>query len=147
MLSLSRVSMQSNSHNRLIPQVWRVAILGMIAALPATVIINWLPNSEANIGGGVMIIGSILAGGFAATRSVDPSAAGLRTGFLGGMIALSVFILTEGMTLTRSFSTIAFSLVAVVTLLCISPVFGYISGRIGGWVASTVADSRVKQAS
>lgn len=139
--------MQSNSHNRLIPPVWRVAMLGMIAALPATVIINWLPNSEANIGGGVVIIGSILAGGFAATRSVEPSAGGLRTGFLGGMIALSVFILTEGMTLTRSFSTIAFSLVAVVTFLCISSVFGYISGRIGGWVASTVADSKGRQAS
>ncbi|WP_048075746.1 DUF5518 domain-containing protein [Haloquadratum walsbyi] len=139
--------MASKSPHRSIPQVWRVAILGMIAALPATVIINWLPNSEASIGGGVMIIGSILAGGFAATRSVEPSAAGLRTGFLGGMIALSVFIITEGMTLRWSLNLTVFFLIAVVMLLCTSPFFGMIFARIGGWVANTVADSRAKQAS
>ncbi|ERG93935.1 DUF5518 domain-containing protein [Haloquadratum walsbyi] len=139
--------MQSNSYNRSIPQVWRVAILGVIAALPATVIVNWFPYSEAGIGGGVMIIGSILAGGFAATRSVEPSAAGLRTGFLSGMIALSVFIITEGMTLMRSVSAIVFFLINVVMLLCASPFFGMIFGRVGGWIINAVAESRIKQAS
>lgn len=134
--------MQSNSYNRSIPQVWRVAILGVIAALPATVIINWLPNSEANIGGGAMIIGSILAGGFAATRSVEPSAAGLRTGFLGGMIAVSEFLITEGTTLTWSLNLTVFFFIAVVMPLCTSPFFGMIFGRIGGWIANAVTESR-----
>ncbi len=75
--------MASNSPHGSIPQVWRAAILGTIAALPTAVIINWLPNSEASIGGGVMLFGSIIAGAIAANRSVKPSAAGLRGGFLG----------------------------------------------------------------
>jgi hypothetical protein len=139
--------MLSNTRIRRIPQVWHVAILGTIAALPATVLINWLPNSEVTVGGGVMLVGAMIAGAVAANRSVDPSAAGLRAGFLGGVIAVSVFILTEGTTVTWSLNTIMFFLVAVVMLLCISPVFGLISGRIGGWVANTIANFRVNQAS
>jgi hypothetical protein len=46
-----------------------------------------------------------------------------------------------------SINTIVFFLVAVVMLLSVSPVFGLISGRIGGRVANTVGDSRIKQAS
>jgi hypothetical protein len=139
--------MLSNTRIRRIPQVWHVAILGTIAALPATVLINWLPNSEVTVGGGVMLVGAMIAGAVAANRSVDPSAAGLRAGFLGSVIAVSVFILTEGTTVTWSLNTIMFFLVAVVMLLCISPVFGLISGRIGGWVANTIANFRVNQAS
>jgi hypothetical protein len=139
--------MFSNTRIRRIPQVWHVAILGTIAALPATVLINWLPNSKATIGGGVILVGTMIAGAVAANRSVEPSAAGLRAGFLGGVIAVSVFLLTEATTVTWSLNTIVFFLIAVVMLLCVSPVFGLISGRIGGWVANTVADFRVNQAS
>ena len=135
-----------NTRIRRIPQVWRVAILGTVVALPGTAVINRLPNSEATIGGGVMLVGPIIAGAVAANRSVEPSAAGLRAGFLGGMIAVSVFILTEGTTVTWSLNTIVFFLIAGVMLLCISPVFGLISGRIGGWIAHTVADFGVDQA-
>jgi len=139
--------MLSNAQIRRIPQVWYVAILGTIAALPATVLINWLPNSESTVGAGVMIVGAMIAGAIAANRSTEPSAAGVRAGFLGGVIAVSVFLLTEATTVTWSLNTIPFFLVAVVGLLCVSPVFGLISGRIGGWVANTVADFRVNQAS
>ena len=139
--------MLSNARIRRIPQVWYVAILGTIAALPATVVINWLPNSESTVSAGVMIVGAMIAGAVAANRSIEPSAAGLRAGFLGGVIAVSVFLLTEATTVTWSLNTIPFFLVAVVMLLCVSPVFGLISGRIGGWVANTVADFRVDQTS
>jgi hypothetical protein len=137
--------MPSNLILRRIAPAWRVAILGMVAALPATAVINWLPNSEATVGGGVVIVGSILAGALAANRSVEPSAAGLRAGFLGGMAAVTVFMLTEGATVTWSLTTIVFFLIAVVMLVSMSPVFGLIFGRIGAWVAKTVADGRVKQ--
>ena len=137
--------MLSNTRVRRLPQVWHVAILGMIAALPATVVINWLPNSEMTVGGGVMIVGAMTAGAVTATRSVEPSAAGLRVGFLGGMIAVSVFFVTEATIVTWSLNTIVFFLIACVMFLCISPVFGLISGRIGGWVAHTVADFSVIQ--
>ena len=139
--------MLSNTRIRRIPRVWHVAMLGTIATLPATVLINWLPNSEATVGGGVILVGAMIAGAVAANRSVEPGAAGLRAGFLGGMIAVSVFILTDGTTVTWSLNTIVFFLIADVMLLCISPVFGLISGRIGGWVANTIADIRVDQAS
>ena len=139
--------MLSNARIHRIPQAWRVAILGTIAALPATAVINWLPNSEATVGGGVMIVGPIIAGAVAANRSVAPSAAGLRAGFLGGMIAVSAFVLTEGTTVTWSLNTSVFFVIAVGMLLCVSPVFGLIFGRIGGWVANTVAGFRIDQAS
>ncbi|SDJ32490.1 hypothetical protein SAMN05216226_102137 [Halovenus aranensis] len=139
--------MVSDTRTRRIPQVWRIAILGTIAALPATILISWLPNSELTVGGGVMVLGAILAGAVAVTRSVEPSAAGLRAGFLGGMIAVSVFIVTEGTTVAWSLNTIVFFLIAVVMFLSVSPVLGLISGRIGAWVANAVADFRVGQAS
>lgn len=129
-----------------VPQIWRIAILGTIAALPATVVINWLPNSELTIGGGVLLVGATIAGAVAGRRSVDPSAAGLRAGFLGGIVTISVFILTDGRTVAWSLNMIVFFLIAVVMFLCISPVFGLISGRIGGWVANYVADIRADQA-
>jgi hypothetical protein len=135
------------SRNPSIPQVWRVAILGTIAALPATVMLNWLPNSEATIGGGVMLVGSLIGGAVAANRSVNPGDAGLRGGFLGGVSAVVVFLLTEGTTITWSLNLIAFFLIAVVMLLCVSPVFGIICGRIGGWVANTVTGFGGAQAS
>jgi hypothetical protein len=139
--------MLSNTRIRRIPQAWRVAILGTVAALPATAVINWLPNSEATVGGGVLLVGSVLAGAVAANRSVEPSTAGLRAGFLGGLVAVFVFVLTEGTTVPWSLNTVVFFLIAVVMLLCLSPVLGLISGRIGGWVANTVAGFRVDQAS
>ncbi|ESS10284.1 MAG: hypothetical protein A07HR60_02298 [uncultured archaeon A07HR60] len=88
--------MFSSARIRRIPQIWYVAILGTIAALPATILINRLPNSEATVSGGVMLVAPMIAGAVAATRSIEPGATGLRTGFLGGVIAVAVFFLTEG---------------------------------------------------
>jgi hypothetical protein len=147
MLSPSRGNMRSNSPQQSISQVWRAAIIGTIAALPTTVIINWFPNSEASIGGGVMLFGSIIAGAIATNRSVKPSAAGLRGGLLGGVFAVAVFLVVEGTTLTWSLKLTVFFFIAVVMLLCGSLVFGMIFGRIGGWIANTVTGSRAGQPS
>ena len=138
--------MLSNTRICRIPQIWRVAILGTVASLPATAVINWLPNSEATVGGGVMLVEPVIAGAVAASGSVEPSAAGLRAGFLGGVSAVSVFVLTECTTVAWSLNTSVFFLVASVMFLCLSPVFGLIFGRIGGWVANTVADFRIDRA-
>lgn len=54
---------------RRVPQVWNVSILGVIASLPATAGINFLPYSKATAGGGMMIIGAMIAGAIAASRS------------------------------------------------------------------------------
>jgi len=139
--------MTQNPRYRRIPQVWRAAVLGTIASLPATVIINWLPNSEATAGGGAIIVGPMIAGAVAANRSVESSAAGLRAGFLGGVVAVSGFILTEATAVAWSLNTIVFFLIAAGMLLCFSPVFGLIFGRIGGWAANTVGGFGVDQAS
>lgn len=94
--------------NTRVPQIWHVSILGAIAALPATVVIDRLPNSKTTVSGGIMIVGALIAGGIAANRSVDPNTAGLRAGFLGGLIAVFVFVLTEGTTVMWSLNTIVF---------------------------------------
>lgn len=138
--------MVSDTRIHRISPVWRVALLGAIAALPATALVNWLPNSEATVGGGVMIAGAVIAGAIAAARSVDPSAAGLRAGFLGGVTTVSVFLLTEGTSIMWSLNTSVFFGITVVMLLSLTPVFGLIFGRIGGWVADTVTNLQTDQA-
>jgi len=140
-------NMPLHSRNRSIPQVWRAAILGTIAALPATIIMNWSQNAEASIGGGVMIVGSLIAGAVAANRSIKPGAAGLRGGFLGGVGAVAIFLLTEGTAVVSSLNMTVFFLIAVVMLLGASLVFGMIFGRIGGWVANTVGGFSINQTS
>jgi hypothetical protein len=121
---------------RSVPQVWRIAVLGTAASVPATVVLNWLPDSEATVGGGVMIVGAMIAGALAVGRSVDPDAAGLRAGFLGGIVAILTFVVTGAPAATWSPSRLAFFGFAGGVVLCISPVFGTVSGRVGGRVAS-----------
>ena len=126
-------------HSDRVPRVWQVTVLGVIASLPATAILNWLPDSEATVGGGVMIIGATIAGGLAVSRSVDPGAAGLRAGFLGGAIAVLAFVVTEAPTVTWSTPLLGFFAFAVGAVLCVSPLFGWGFGRIGGWVANRLS--------
>jgi hypothetical protein len=123
---------------RSVPRVWRVTLLAAGASLPAAAVINRLPNSEATIGGAVMIIGALIAGALAATRSVDPSAAGLRAGLLGGIIALLTFVFTEAITAAWSASRLLFFAAAGGVVLCVSPMFGLVFGRVGGWIASSI---------
>jgi hypothetical protein len=115
---------------------WRAALLGAIASLPVTGVLNWLPNAEATVGGSVMIFGAFVAGAIAARRSIDPGAVGLRTGFLGGIVAIGVFLGTSGIAATWSPARTAFFVVAGGVVLCVAPIFGLGCGRVGGWVAS-----------
>ena len=123
---------------RRVPQVWQAALLGLLASLPATAVVNWLPNSEATIGGGAMVIGAMIAGAVAANRSIHPTAAGLRAGFLGGVVAVLAFVGTVGVTATWSATRVVFFTFAGVMVLSIAPVFGLVFGWIGGWVANIV---------
>ncbi|MFB1066149.1 DUF5518 domain-containing protein [Natrinema sp. H-ect4] len=121
-----------------LPPAWRFALIGAIASLPVTAILNWLPNSEGTIGGGIMIIGAFVAGVIAAIRSADPSAAGLRAGFIGGVLGLLIFIVTAGTTATWSLRRVVFVVFAGGLVVCVAPLFGLGFGRVGGWVANTV---------
>lgn len=135
----------SSSLLRTIPSAWRFALVGALASLPVAIILNWLPNSEATIGGGIMIIGAFIAGVIAAIRSTDPGAAGLRAGFLGGVLAVLTLIVTvistvgSGTTAVWPLSRVVFWIFASGLVLCIAPVFGLGCGRVGGWMANTVA--------
>ena len=84
--------MPSALRNHNVPQVWLITILGAAASIPAGVIINQFPNSEATVGGAVMIIGATIAGSIAATRTVSPGGPRLRAGVLCDVIAVLVSI-------------------------------------------------------
>ena len=84
-----------NSPLRTIPSLWRFALIGALVSLPATVVVNWLPASEANIAGSIIIFGAFIAGFIAATRSTEPDAAGFRAGLLGGIVAVLTPIIAE----------------------------------------------------
>jgi len=120
---------------------WRFALIGALASLPVTALVNWLPDSEADIAGGIMIFGAFIAGVIAEGRSTRSSAAGLRAGLLGGVIVtLTPVVTVEG----RSIDTLMtwpspYSLVGLAAVsLVLAALFGVVFGRIGGWVATTV---------
>ncbi|WP_049904671.1 DUF5518 domain-containing protein [Natrialba asiatica] len=122
-----------------LPAAWRFALIGALASLPAIAVLERLPNSEATIGGGIMIIGAFIAGVVAALRSSDPSAAGLRAGLLGSTIGPLVFLVTAGTTATWSLSRVVFFVFAGGLTVCASVLFGVGFGRVGGWMANTVS--------
>ncbi len=124
---------------------WRAAVVGALASLPVVALLDRLPDSEATVGGGVMVVGAFVAGAVAAVRATDPNAAGLRAGFLGGVLAVlveAVAVATAPAGLTAAawpLSRVAFGALAVGAVLGVAPVFGLVCGRAGGWVARAVA--------
>lgn len=122
-----------------VPAVWRFALIGALASLPITATFHWLPNSEATVGGGIMIFGAFIAGVIATTRSSDPGAAGLRAGFIGALLELLIFIVTVGTTVAWPLSRVVFWTFASGVVVCAAVLFGLGLGRIGGWVVNTVS--------
>ena len=146
--------MHSSLHIHTIPSAWRFALIGALASLPVTVILNWFPDSGANIAGGIGIVGAFIAGSIAATRSTEPDAAGFRAGLLGGIVAVLTPIVAgvgaaiENTTVAwPSPSGTVFFVGASTLILCLAPIFGLVCGRVGGWTATTVAARRTADAS
>lgn len=117
---------------RALPASWRFALIGALISLPITAVINWLPNSESTIGAGIMIVGGFIAGIIAAIRSTAPGAAGLRAGFLGGVLTVFAFIVTRGTTTAWPLSKIVFFAFAAGAILIVAPLFGLGCGLVGG---------------
>jgi len=125
---------------RRLPPAWRYAVVGAVASVPIIAVLNVLPDRivQTDIGAGIMIIGGLIAGTLAAANSVAPGEAGLRAGLIAASAEILVFIPTMATTVTWSLSRIAFWFVAGGFVLFGSALFGYLFGRIGGWVANTV---------
>ena len=132
-----------NSSNRVyaFSPTWVFALIGVIASLPVIAILDLVPNAEATVGGGIMIIGAFIAGVVAKIRSEDPRAAGLRAGFVGGLVGLLIFIVTAVSTATISLPVIIIFVLVSVLAVFLACLFGLVFGLAGGWVANTV-DSR-----
>ncbi|MFC7028961.1 hypothetical protein ACFQJ5_17260 [Halomicroarcula sp. GCM10025324] len=109
---------------------WRFAILGALVSLPLSVVVNWLPDSEATVGGGIMIIGAFIAGVIAAIR---------RAGFLGAVVGVVTFLFTVGTTTVWPLSRVVFFVFASGLVLCVAPIFGLVFGRVGGLIANAVS--------
>jgi hypothetical protein len=86
-----------------------------------------------------MIVGALIAGGLAATRSVDAGASGLRAGVLGGIVGLFTFVVTVDASAAWPLAGVLFWVFAGIAVLCIAPVLGLVFGRIGGWMTDAVA--------
>lgn len=141
--------MDSPLRTRTIPSSWRFALIGALASLPVTVIVNWLPASETNIAGGIMIFGAFISGFIAETRSTEPDVAGFRAGFIAGVMAVLIPLLAEvGTSIENttmawlSPSEMVFFVGASAVILCLAPIFGLVCGRVGGWAGSRVATRR-----
>lgn len=135
----------SPSSLRTVPPAWRFALIGALASLPVTVLINWLPNSEADFEAGIMIFGAFIAGSIAALRSTDPDAAGYRAGLLGGVMALlTLFVAAvryaiENIAIAGPLlSSVVILVVGSTFILVFAPLVGSVCGQIGGWVVTTL---------
>lgn len=145
MMALHHFPKRMSPPLRSVSSSWRFAIIGALASLPITVLVDSLPDSEANVTGGVMIFGGFIAGVLAARRSTDPEAAGFRVGLLAIAIGLltslvaAIWPLTESTVIAwPSLSEMAFLAFLGVVALVLVPSFSLVCGRIGGWVATTV---------
>lgn len=134
--------MPSALRNHSVPQLWLITILGAAASIPAGVIINQFPNSEATVGGAVMIIGATIGGAIAATRAVNPGKVGLRTGLLGGVIAVLLSVPSVPTMATWPASRFVFFVFPGGAVVCIASAFGWVFGQTGGWIAGAVTVRR-----
>jgi hypothetical protein len=125
-----------------------IAVVGALASLPVTLLLEWLPDSGATVGGGIMIVGAFLAGAIATTRGVEPSAVGLRTGALAALVAAATPVgrvfgdVAAGNAAAWPLPRVAFLAAAGVTVLLVTPLFGLVCARVGGWVAATLGSRR-----
>ncbi|WP_407661630.1 DUF5518 domain-containing protein [Haladaptatus caseinilyticus] len=102
MVSLDHIMRKiSISSLRFVPSTWRFALIGALASFPVTVFVNWLPNSKAEMAGGIMIFGAFIAGVLSRLRSTNPDVAGFRTGLLGGITGILTPIVTAAVLLSR----------------------------------------------
>lgn len=124
---------------------WQCAFIGALASVPLILLEGWLPGTEIDIGGGIMIFGAFIAGFIAVMRSAKPDAAGLRAGLLGGIVAILISIFSEAsfavkntmITWPSASSTLVFIFFSVI-ILVLTPLFGLIFGLIGGRVVTTI---------
>jgi hypothetical protein len=137
----------SSLHPRRLSPEWQFALVGALVSLPITVLITLTPTGEADIAGGILLVGPLVAGGLAAVRVADPETAGLRAGLLSAFVAVLTMLLTEvdlGIDATAGeypvrLDTIPFLLVVSLFLCVVAPLVGLCVGRIGGWVVRNVA--------
>ncbi|RDI70286.1 DUF5518 domain-containing protein [Halopelagius longus] len=133
---------------RVVPSAWRFALVGALASLPVTVVLNRLPNSEADVTGGIMVVGAFVAGVAAASRSTDADAAGVRAGLLAGAVAVLTPVATAGGSAVGGTaipfppSRVAIFAAMSAVALALSSIFGLVFGRIGGWVVTALATRR-----
>ena len=129
---------------RRLPPTWKYAVVGAVASVPIIGVLNVLPDRivQTDLGAGIMIIGGFIAGTLAAASSVAPGEAGLLTGLFAAVAESLVFIPTMATTVTWSLSRVVFWFVTGGFVVFGSALFGYLFGRIGGWVANTVDSYR-----
>jgi hypothetical protein len=134
----------SSLRARALPSAWRFALVGAVASLPVAVVLNRTPNSEATVGGSIMIVGAFVAGVIATNRSTAPDAAGFRAGLLAGVVGVSSLVVRAvsdalgGSAAAWPLSRVGFFVFAGVLFLFVAPLFGLVCGRVGGWMTTTV---------
>ena len=126
---------------RSLPPAWNCALIGTVASFPAVLILNWLPDwiGHADITAGIYVFGAFVAGVVATRRSSRPGAAGLRTGVIGAVAGVALFVVEMVPTLTWSLAAAAFVLLAIGVMVIFAPLFGWGFGHIGGLVANSAA--------
>lgn len=132
--------MGSSVSIRSLSPAWKFALIGTVASIPITIVLNWLPEqiAQADFGAAIFVFGALIAGFVATVYSSDPGTAGLLTGFIGAVVGVGTSTVVAGETLTSSLFTAVFFLFGMGLLVVIASLFGLFFGRIGGWLATTI---------
>ena len=85
-----------------------------------------------------MVVGAFIAGVIAKLRLIDPSAAGLRAGFIGAVFEISNFLITEGNSVLSSQFSIVFWIMGLGIVGFGMAFFGLLFGSFGGWVTNLI---------
>ncbi|WP_168216017.1 DUF5518 domain-containing protein [Halorussus marinus] len=128
---------------RAVPPAWRFALVGALASIPLTVLLDRLPDAEANVAGGIMVLGAFIAGAAAALSSNDAGGAGLRAGLLAGLVAVLAPVRATvssaiGATGIPSPSGVGTFVAFGGLVVALASTFGLACGRLGGWVVSAL---------
>lgn len=133
---------------------WGSALLGSLTSVPITIGLNIIYQSDLTVAGGVVLFGAFIAGALATRASARSELAGFRAGLLcalwillAAFPALVRFASEFGVNwLGSPLATVVGGLVLVVfyaTAMVLCGVVGSLSGRVGGWVTTTVTGRHV----
>lgn len=127
-----------------LPRVWQYALVGGVVSIPLTLAVFWGSPDTQTFSFNMVAVGGFVAGFLARRYGVDPVAASVRAGLVGGLPAyvwIAPQVVDTATNLAAAWNLpvapllVGFSALVLLGMGAIAGVFGGVVGRwAGGWV-------------